>query len=373
MSFLFLASFLEVATYAGYVLIAVLVLLSMITVHEFGHYISGKLLGFGIEEFSIGFGPKLYQKKKKDGELFSVRLLPLGGYCSFLGEDEENDNPKAFNRKSPWKRIIVLFSGAFMNYLFAVIIISITFGVYGRTALICTKITPTEEYGAEYLLKDKDVILTANGRNVYLISDLINALSDKSNGDFIDFKVKRNGEEKAVKVVLRADGNFKNLEDVKTLYDALGIVYGANEEGNISSAELYSTSVRLGFFKTVANGFDYSFRLAGTVFTVLGQLLTGKLGVASMGGTVTTVAMTAEAIKSGGLKYLLSVSSFIGVNLAVFNLLPFPALDGARIVFCLIESIIGKPVNRRVEGLVHTIGFVLILLFAVFIDLQRCF
>ncbi len=373
MSFLFLTSFLEVAGYVGYVLIAVLVLLSMITVHEFGHYLSGKLLGFGIEEFSIGFGPKLYQKKKKDGELFSVRLLPLGGFCSFLGEDQENQSPKAFNSKSPWKRIIVLFCGAFMNYLFAVIIIAATFGIYGQTALICVKIIPTSEYAYENVLHDKDVILSVNGKNVYLISDLMNAVSGKEKGELVDFTVRRNGKDEMVKIALRKDADFDNLEDAVSLYDALGIKYYLDENGNALKSELYSTSVRFGFFKTVANGFDYSFRLAGTIFTVLGQLLTGKLGISSMGGTVTTVAITAQAIKSGGVRYLLNVSSFIGVNLAVFNLLPFPALDGARIVFCLIEWIFGKPVNRRVEGFIHTMGFVLILIFAVFIDLQRCF
>ncbi len=101
MNFLLLASFGEIMQYVGYVLIAILVLLAMITVHEFGHYIVGKIFGFGITEFAIGFGPKLYKHTKKNGEVFSVRVLPLGGFCSFKGEDEEDDDPSAFNNKKP--------------------------------------------------------------------------------------------------------------------------------------------------------------------------------------------------------------------------------------------------------------------------------
>ena len=98
-----------------YILIALLVLLLLITVHEFGHYVTGKLLGFKINEFSIGFGKALYKKTKKNGEVFSVRLVPLGGFCAFEGEDEENPSPKAFNNQKPWKRMIVLAGGVFFN------------------------------------------------------------------------------------------------------------------------------------------------------------------------------------------------------------------------------------------------------------------
>ncbi len=114
-------------------------------------------------------------------------------------------------------------------------------------------------------------------------------------------------------------------------------------------------------------------RLAGTVFTVLHQLLTGKLGIGSLGGTITTISVAANVIKTGKFWGFLNIASFIGVNLAVFNLLPIPALDGSRALFAVIEWIRGKPLNRKVEGIIHTVGFIAILLFAVFVDLQRCF
>ncbi len=371
MSLLIMTSFWEVMEYIGYILLAVLVLLVMITVHELGHYIVGKIFKFGVDEFAIGFGPKIFKKTKKNGEVFSIRALPLGGFCSFKGEEGESTDPSAFNNKKPWQRILVLIAGAVMNYLLAVLIICLMFGVYGQTTVVAHKVDTTTNYYAEYSFLEDDIILTAEGRNVYLSTDLMNAIGGKKQGELVNFTVRRNGNDVDIKVKLRCDADFKSVEDNQTLYKALG-AYQTTEDGRIESG-LYSTYVRFGFFTTIGRSFEYSFKLAGTIFTVLGQLLTGRLALSSMGGTVTTIAITASAVKTGGLWYLMYIASFIGVNLAVFNLLPFPALDGAHVVFTLIEWIRGKPINRRVENIIHTVGLVLLLLFAVFCDLQRCF
>ncbi len=360
--------------YIGYILLAVLVLLVMITVHEFGHYVAGKIFGFGIEEFAIGFGPKLFSKKKKDGEVFSIRALPIGGFCAFSGEDEDSDDPRAFNNKPAWQRIIVLVSGAFMNYLLAVLLIVIMFSSYGYPALMTYKVDQgLEGINIENSLQDKDVILKANGKNVYLLTDLMNAIDGYSAGELVPFTVKRAGQTVDVLVALRADTDFNNIEEIAKLYSALGVSFELNDEGEIQNGQLYSTWVKLGFFSTLGRSFEYSFKLAGTVFTVLGQLITGAIGIGSLGGTVTTIAVTADAIKIGGLRYLFNIASLIGVNLAVFNLLPFPALDGSRVVFTTIEWIRKKPLNRKVEGVIHAVGLVLLLVFAVIVDLQRCF
>ena len=362
--------------YIGYILLAVLVLLVMITIHEFGHYIAGKIFGFGIDEFSIGFGPKLFSKKKKDGEVVSLRLLPIGGFCAFRGEDTESDDPTAFNNKKWWQRIIVLISGALMNYLLALLVIIVMFGVYGHTALVTYKMEENTSplYTAENSFHEKDIILQADGKNVYLTTDLMHAIGGRDAGENVNFLVRRYGVDKTVKITLRADTHFSNVEDNLKLLKALGILIETDSEtGEVVSTGLYSTGVKFGFFQTIGRSFEYSFKLAGSIFTILGQLLTGALGIKSLGGTVTTISVTANAIKIGGFRNLLNITSFIGVNLAVFNLLPFPALDGARVVFTAIEGIRKKPLNRRVEGIIHAVGLVLILIFAVFIDLQQCF
>lgn len=369
--YLLAASFAEIGSYIFYVLIAVLVILVMITVHEFGHYISGKILGFKINEFAIGFGPKLFKKQKKDGEVFSVRVLPLGGYCAFYGEDEDDSDPAAFNNKKPWRRIIVLVSGAFMNYLLALVLIMVSFAAYGETALCPVDIVDEPAYYG-YSFESKDVIISANGKNIYMTTDLMNALSGKKQGEKVKFKIQRLGETVTKDIMLRSDADFKSYEDTQKLFDALGIYYEA-ENGEIVKSGLYSTSVRFSFFETIGRGFEYSFKIAGTIFGVIGQLLTGRLSLSSVGGTITTITVTADAVKTGGMRYLLSIASFIGVNLAVFNLLPIPALDGSRVVFTAIEGIRRKPINRKAEGIIHTVGFILILIFAVLVDLQRCF
>ncbi len=374
MEFLLLANFGQIMSYVGYVLIAILILLVMITIHELGHYLTGKLFGFGIEEFAIGFGPKLFSKTKRDGERFSIRLLPLGGFCAFTGEDQESTDPKAFNNRKPWQRIIVLVSGAFMNYLFAVLLIAIMFGTYGVNALVTYKVEqPTAEYTAEYSFAEKDVILKVDGKNIYIVTDLMDAVQGRNAGEIVNFEILRNGKVQSLNVKLRTDTHFTNLEDVTRLYTALGISFDVDHTTDqMIDGGLYATGVRLNFFRTIGRSFEYSFKLAGTIFAVLGQLITGRIGLSSMGGTVTTIAITAEAI-SFGFRNMLNIACFIGVNLAVFNLLPIPALDGSRVVFTTIEWIRKKPINRKVEGIIHTVGLVLILVFAVIVDLQQCF
>lgn len=373
MNTLLLASFGQIMNFVWYIVLAILVLLVMITVHELGHYVTGKIFKFKIEEFAIGFGPKIFKKTKKNGEKFSIRALPLGGFCSFHGEDEDNSDPGAFNNKKPWQRIIVLISGALMNYILAVMLVILMFGIYGHTAIyIGHSDGVNEEYTSQYSLHTGDIVIEAEGKNVYLITDLMNAIEDKKKDQIVDMVVIRGEDTLNVQVKLRSDTDFKNVEDLSKLYSALGI--SDEKEGDtITTYAIYSAGVRFGFFETIGRSFEYSFKIAGTIFRVLGQLITGTLGLGSMGGTVTTISVTANAIKIGGFRNLLNIASFIGVNLAVFNLLPIPALDGSRAVFTTIEWIRGKPINRRVEGIIHTIGFALLLLFAIFIDLQQCF
>lgn len=373
MNYLFLASFSGVMTYIGYIMLAILVLLVMITVHELGHYIAGKIFGFGIEEFAIGFGPKLFSKTKKNGEKFSVRLLPIGGFCSFRGEDDDSTDPTAFNNKKPWQRLIVLLSGAVMNYLFAILVIIIMFSVYGHSALMTYELQADATIPQEYSFQSEDVILEAEGKNVYLITDLMSAVEGKEKGELVQFTIIRDGKVQDVSIMLREDTHFSNVEDVRRLYSALGVYHEVDDTGALTKGGIYSTGVRLNVFKTIGRSFEYSFKTAGTIFTVFRQLFSGSLGIDSLGGTVTTITVTADAIRTGGFWYMLNMTAFIGINLAVFNLLPIPALDGSRAVFTIIEWIRKKPLKRRVEAIIHGIGFVLILLFAIFVDVQQCF
>lgn len=376
-----LLSFTGVMRTIGSVLLALVILLAMVTVHEFGHYIAGKIFRFKVNEFAIGFGPALYKHTKKNGELFSVRALPLGGYCAFEGEDEENPSPDAFNNKKPWQRIIVLVAGALMNYLFALLLIVVSFFLYGQLLLMTYRVDPadkTYELGIEVgglRFQDEDVILRCEGKNIYLTSDLLSVLSGKNEGDKVAFTVSRKTETgrevEEISVVLRADAHFENLTDTAPLWRALGIATQETERGAVYLVA--SASYRgFGFFETLGRSFGYSFRIGGTIFKVLGQLFTGDLGLEAFGGPITTIKLTSE-IASRSAQQFFEIAAFIGVNLAVFNLLPIPALDGSKVIFTVIEWIRGKPINRKVEAIIHAAGFVLLIGFAILVDLLQLF
>ncbi|MGN1235314.1 MAG: M50 family metallopeptidase, partial [Christensenellaceae bacterium] len=340
------------------------------------------------------------------GELFSVRAIPLGGYCAFDGEsdtgeeseapspqipadpfDGENDPPseastppvgaqgKKFLDQKPWKRLIVLVAGAFMNYLFALLIIWGSFFGYGQYLMVAYEVAPTDSVDAAYCLQDKDIFLRCEGRDVYLTTDLIFGVAGKKEGDLVSFTVSRlMGEEGSyhretveIEVMLRADATALNSADADTLWTALGI-----QKLEDTGWQIYVTPLHFGFFETLARGFLYSWHIAGSIFRSLGELFTGALGLSSMGGPITTIQLTAQ-IASMSFRSFLDMAALIGVNLAVFNLLPIPALDGSKVVFTLIEWIFRKPVNRKVEAIIHTIGLLLIFGFAIMVDILHFF
>lgn len=354
------------------VVLAILILLAMITVHEFGHYIAGKALKFKINEFAIGFGPALFKRKsKKSGEIFSVRLLPLGGFCAFAGEEgDEGDEEGAdtFTSKAPWKRIIVLVAGAAMNYLLALVVILISFFAFGHMTYKVDAVEESAAYPAEYSLCAGDVIVKAEDQTVYLVTDIMQALNGKTVGEAVCFTVEREGARQDITVTLRDDCSFENSAQTSKLWRALGI--GTVEREGTKYWALSVASYRPGFFGCIGQSFVYSYKIAGTVFSALGQLLTGKLGLDAMGGPVTTIKMTSQmAVQS--IQSFLEIAAYIGVNLAVFNLLPIPALDGSKVVFCLIEWIFRRPVPRKIEAIIHSVGFILILGFAILVDILQ--
>ena len=444
-----LLSFASVMKSFGGVLLAVVILLAMVTIHEFGHYIAGKLLGFKINEFSVGFGPALFKKRsKKSGELFALRIVPLGGYCAFDGEDEEetpkevnetgdgenaenqpfeeltaettetpetkisqeevveetNEAPQAetelaakedeypepkgarFNDQPPWKRIIVLVAGATMNYLLALTLLVLMFACWGRPVFQVTKIAPDEELKTETAvqvyesgLQTGDIILEIDGKKMYLATDYLDYLDGKKKGDVVKILVLRENKETVVELPLIEDANVANMSDNSAIFFSLGIAYREMVEVNgteqlemINGGVIATKNVREGFFETIGDSFMYSFKIGGVVLRSLGELLTGKLGLDAMGGPITTISVTAEAASSGATSFL-NIAAFIGVNLAVFNLLPVPALDGCKVIFCLIEWIRKKPVNRKVEAIIHFVGIIALFGFAILVDLLQLF
>lgn len=420
-----LLSFTSVMKSLGGVALAVVILLAMVTIHEFGHYVAGKILGFKINEFSVGFGPAILKKRsKKTGELFALRVIPLGGYCAFDGEDEAEDAPKEtpteepfaemaetpneggmvesteeklseeypepkgerFNNQPPWKRIIVLIAGATMNYLLALVLIISMFAFIGRPVYQIVKEEPKEgaSQGAvqtyEEGLQTGDTVLKIDGKTVYLITDWQSALDGKKKGEEVKVVVLRGGEKKTVAVTLYEDAKVKSMNDNNAIFYSLGIAYREtviDESGNevlktTRGGALAPMTVKDGFFETLGDSFAYSWKIGGTVLRSLGELLTGKLGMDAVGGPITTIKVTSQAASSGWLSFL-NIAALIGVNLAVFNLLPVPALDGCKVIFCIIEWIRKKPINRKVEAMIHFVGIIFLFGFAILVDLLQLF
>ena len=418
-----------VFAYIGYVLLALLALMAMIVVHELGHYTAGKLLGFKIDEFAIGFGPKIFKRKnKKTGELFSIRPFPIGGFCAFHGEDadgallDENGNqvkdangniikdPDAFNNQKPWKRLIVLFSGAFMNFLSAILIITIYFSAYGQPLPYVVGTYDVPSY--QNVFEQGDVLLSVNGKQINLMAqeDLDNVF--KKVGDTAQFRVLRNG--KRIKITASKffydpfeDGDYiyavdgKKLDTPVAYADYLATVESNDafivtvvrydEKGEICEQStmkvqkgenpedangFYSygfgitrtiARAKLPFFLAFGRAWSFCFFIVFKILASLGALITGKMGIEGAGGTITTI-ITMAKVSALGLDSFMYVVAIISANLAVMNLLPFPALDGSRMLFTLIEMIFKKPVPRKVEAVIHTVGLVLLLVLAVFLD-----
>ncbi len=364
------ATFASVMSTIGYVLLALLCLMGMVVVHEFGHYIAGKLLGFKINEFAIGFGPRIIKiRNKKNGEIFSIRPFPLGGFCQFEGEDEEDDKENSFNAHPPWKRLIVLFSGAFFNFLSAIMIITLVFTFYGQI-LPCVGSIAEESYLArETDLKEGDVILSVNNRqvNILMADDLSTALSRIGDEEGGYLTVLRDG--KKTKIYVEKSDIYQRDENNQIVVDENGqpVTYRAF---GFSLGLVYC---KLDFFTAFGRAFGYTFFMVWKILWSIGQLITGAIKFTeSAGGPITIISTMSTAARTGAgtLAYIVCL---ISANLAVMNLLPLPALDGARMLFTVIEWIRKKPLNRKVEGVIHFVGMILLFGIAIFADIFQLF
>ena len=332
-----------------YILLAVVILLAMVTIHEFGHYTAGKMLGFKINEFSIGFGPAIFSKKRKNGEYFSLRIIPLGGYCAFDGEDGETDseNPNSFMKQKPWKRLIVLFFGAFFNFVSAIIFSLI---------LLCTvgydipKITQIDEVNGSIQseLQVGDIITHVEGEKISFInSNSLNSLIARySEGDVFEVTIERDGVSQNINLQMFAD-----------------------EEGN-SKLGIYFKATPYSFGEALALCVPFTCVLSWQILALFWQLIVGKIALSNLGGPITTVTTMAK-YSMYSLSNILVLLPLIASNLAIFNLFPFPALDGSKMVFTTIEWIRGKPINQKVENTIHTVGIIVLFALVIIADIYH--
>ena len=361
-----------------YILVAILIFLLMIMIHELGHYIAGRVLKFKINEFSIGFGKAIFSKTNKRGEKFSIRIFPLGGYCAFEGENGEEDgknNPDAFTNQKPWKRIIVLFSGAFFNFLSAIIfsfilLVSFGFDIY--------QVSSNSIYN-DNLLKG-DVIYQVNGKDVNFATNgtLSQLLTAQNKNEDFEITVRRYNEEtkqnEMITLTVQLKQKFKDGIDPSTLTEEQlqdtenPEIYAFDANGNklysLGDLSLYPRP----FFEALGQSFVLAVMMAWAVLKSLWLLITFQLSTADVGGPIATISVIATSAQAS-IVNLFILLPLIAANLAMFNLLPFPALDGAQIVFTGVEWIRKKPIPAKVQGIINFCGLTFLLTLVVVLDI----
>ncbi len=340
------------------IILAILVFGTIVFIHELGHFLLAKANGIRVDEFSIGMGPRLLSKEKGETR-YSLKLFPIGGSC-MMGEDDVDDvSEGSFNSKSVWARIAVVAAGAIFNFILAFIFAVILVGYTGYDEPVISGVV--EGYSAEAEgMQAGDRIVRIDGKKINVWREVTYHNMFHA-GEVVDVVYERDGEtyEVTITPMKNEEGNY---------------LMGVISPSQYTEANLF-TAIQYGVY-------EVKFWICTTIES-LGQLVTGKVGVDQLSGPVGIVDVvddTYEQSKSYGavvvLMQMLNIGILLSANLGVMNLLPLPALDGGRLVFLIIEAIRGKRVAPEKEGMVHTIGMLLLfalMIFVLFNDIKRLF
>ncbi len=338
-----------------YILVALVVFAILILTHELGHYISARIFGVKIYEFSIGMGPKMvtWTSKKTDIK-YSIGILPIGGYVSMAGEDEESDDENALNKKEAWKRLIIVVAGAAMNLLCGFIVMFMLVGAVSDNLYSTTvsEIVPKEKYSYEISTADSglrvgDTIVSLDGKRVRTAAELDYEIMRRGI-DTVELGIFRNGK----KIYLDVD--FPTVLSSGQIFGVRDFNY-VREEGNLGNI------LKHGFCRSLLN--------VRMVWESIFDLITGRFGVEAVSGPIGVTTAISSAAQSSIID-LLYLAVVISINLGVINMMPLPALDGGRAVFILLEMIRKKPVPVKYEGMVHFVGIVLLMGLMLLISLK---
>ena len=335
------------------IVFAILLFSVLIFVHELGHFTTAKLFGVQVNEFSMFMGPAIAKWKRGETQ-YSIRCIPLGGYCAMEGEDEDTDNPRSFQKAAWWKRLIILAAGSFMNFLIGVVIVSVV--LFCEPRYVTPEIVQVESWSslaAENGLQVGDTIVEFNGQKIRIYEDFTLATLLLPDGNY-DVVVERNGKEVMLPDVPMIRQPVDDGNGGETML--YGISFGTRE------TTLASVPGRI---------LPSALNHVRSVIVSLKMLVTGQAKFQDMGSAVAIVQIMSESAEAaqtsfGAFVNMLWFGGFIAINLAVMNILPIPALDGGRIVGLLlttaIEGVTKKRLNPKYEGYVHAVGMVLLLI-----------
>jgi regulator of sigma E protease len=340
------------------IILAILIFALIILVHELGHFSAARLFKMRVYEFNMGMGPVLLRKRGKKTD-YNIKAIPFGGSCKLGEDDEADDDPDAFRNKPVWQRMIVILAGAFLNLVLGLIICIIMVSMQNLvgTTTIHSFNTDTETLSNQ-TLREGDTVVAVNGMTIFTTADvryqLANSqskLADDADKAVFEFTVIRNGE----RIV------FENVE----------FKAQANEQGGRQiENEIIWIGEPKNFFNVIAGGAKEMLSYSRLIVVTLIDIFRGTYGLNDFAGPVGVVDVIGDAASTGfaesfaaGMRMTLFMAALITVNVGIFNLLPIPALDGARFIFFVVEAIRRKPAKAEVEGLIHFIGFAALMLF----------
>ena len=437
-----------------YIVLAIIVLLTMVLIHELGHYIAGRILGFKIEEFSIGFGKAIFQKTNKRGEKISLRIFPLGGYCAFLGENDDDEeepkdknkektdgkevveikdengseqsisdidnitedsateqkskdseteqkvveekasdekkvitlddipleveedkteqpkkkeyNPDAFNNQKPWKRIIVYSAGVIFNFLSVIVFSFILLVSYGYDIQKVDDITQQYYEINNIDISNPEQIKLEKGDIIWKIDGL--DVNFATNGTVPTLLQAAKDKDKVVLTVERRTENGSEMFDISIRLVNEKSTNEAGEEVTKLVSGFTTSSYAFGFFEALGRCFVLAIGFVWAILKGFWQIISGQVALNQLGGPISTISMI-SSISQTSFQNFLVLLPLLGANLAVFNFLPLPALDGSHVIFTTIEWIRRKPINRKVENYIHFFGLLALLAFVVVIDI----
>ena len=322
----------------------VIVIAVCVIVHEYGHYITARILGVQVHEFAFGMGPAILQHRDKSGMLWSWRAFPVGGFCRLAGMHEEEDGEsvvhgRGFNEQSAWKRFLILLYGSAFNILLAVLLMAVYLWGHGVLDMDSTRIGeimpgfPSEQAG----IRVGDVIQSVNGESVSRWREMSEKIRTEA------------GKNESVTV------GIKRGDETLTLTVSIP----NNEEYGRPMFGISPSYVRYGVFSALRNSASYTYRMTAMMLRGLAELVMGYQE-ADVTGPVGIASMSGQAMRSG-LWGFVSFIAIIALNLGILNLFPIPALDGGRILFVLLEMILRRRLPEKVENWIHTAGFVVLI------------
>ena len=312
------------------IIYAILIFCMLIFVHEFGHFITAKACGVKVNEFAIGMGPAFFQRERGE-TTYSLRVFPIGGFCAMEGEDEDSDDPRAFNNKPAWQRAIVLAAGSAMNVITCIVLLVAVYLIVGAATTTIGTVSdgyPAQEAG----IRAGDRLVSIEGSEIKTWNDVSLNVPGEEAG--------------TVKVVVDRDG--------KELTFNVGTKYNEESGRYILGVK---TKVVHSPVQAVAGGFKGTWNLTKFMYSTLKQLFTGEVSTKELSGPV-GIVYAVNTTASTGFMNVVYLAALLSLNLAIINMLPFPALDGGRLLFLAIRKITGRRVTDKMEGYVHLAGMV---------------